>query len=449
MTASATRPLPHPLRARLEACFGADLAHVRLHEGPAAARIAGEAGGIACALEGRHVFLGAVPRALRGVVVAHEVAHLVQQRRPGPPGPVAAAEHEAHAAAHAALAGRAAPIRLALAPRAPACWGEAGHYYTVYFVALAAGIRDPLAYRLAFWTQMADEIDELNAVPAGIEMVKEDIASYASDRYADMAAGYANLEREILGKVFGNSPYAQYVVPPPAIARYERSEAYFNWLNVQRGLHALTGRESEAETDRRVSLTGSYSAQRNEFEFGLSLHPLGDSFAHRDDSNGRMFAPPLGHGPKGHEPDVLGEHRRKLYRRYVATLHRVLTRGAGTTRGATLTEEATVAALDTIIPVKRSLSEDQIRALSRRPGKEGIDPLLSAMRANARASEPDEEKQIAQIRALARSEIGLSMQPYQPETFESGAFSGFHAPPGIAVPRALVQRALILAREWS
>uniref|UniRef100_UPI0018DFEDA2 hypothetical protein n=1 Tax=Neoroseomonas rubea TaxID=2748666 RepID=UPI0018DFEDA2 len=361
----------------------------------------------------------------------------------------AAAEREAERAARAAIVGRRAAIGLALDPRDPACWGEAGHYYTVYFVALAAGIGDPLAYRLAFWTQMADEIDELNAVPAGIEMVKEDIASYASDRYADMVAGYANFERSILAEVFRNSPYAQHVVPPPAIARYERSEAYFNWLNVQRGLHALTGRECEAETRRRMDISGAYNPSRGqEFEFGLSLHPLGDSFAHRDDSNGRMFAPPLGHGPKGHEPDVLGEHRRALYRRYVGTLHQVLTRAAGTTRGAPLSEAATVAALDTIIPVRRSLSDDQIRALSRRPGKEGYDPLLSAMRANARASEPDEEKQIAQIRGLARSEIGVAMQPYQPETFDSGAFSSFRAPPGISVPLAYVQRAMVLAREW-
>jgi hypothetical protein len=445
-----SHPLPPRFRSRLEAAFGANLAHVRVHGGRLGSRVAAQAGGLACALDGREVFLGPVPRGLRALVVAHEVAHLVQQRRGGVRAGRAAAEREADLAAIAAIGGRRAAMTLAIDPRDPACWGEAGHYYTVYFVALAAGVGDLLAYRLAFWTQMADEIDELNAVPAGIAMVTENATSYPSDLYADMVAGYANLERSILAEVFANSPYAQHVVPPPAIARYERSEAYFNWQNVQRGLHALTGRECEAETRRRVGITGSFDPRRGqEFEFGLSLHPLGDSFAHRDDSNGRMFAPPLGHGPHGHEPDVLGEHRRALYRRYVGTLHQVLSVAAGSTRGAPLSEAATVAALDTIIPIRRSLSDDQIRALSRRPGREGHDPLLSAMRANARASEPDEETQIAQIRALARSQIGQAMQPYTPETFDSGAFSSFRAPPGIAVPLAHVQRALVLAREWS
>lgn len=449
MTCPTARPLPAPLRQRLEAAFGADLGDIRLHTGPAAARLAAQAGGIACALGGRDVFLGPVPPRKRAAILAHEVAHLCQQRRPGPAAP-RAAEAEARLAAAAVLAGGRFAPRIALDPRMPACWGEAGHYYTVYFCALAAGILDPVAYRLAFWTQMADEIDELNAVPAGIEMVAEDVTSWPSDLMDSAAAAFANLENAIVNRVLADVPGGQYFMRPQAIPRRERSDAYFTWLNVQQGLHALTGRECEAETRRRVEITLSYRPfAGQEFEFGLSLHPLGDSFAHRDDANGRMFAPPLGHGPHGHEPDVLGEHRRALYRRYVATLHQVLTRAAGTTRTAPLTEEATVAALDSIIPVRRSLSEDQIRALSRRPGREGTDPLLQAIRANARASEPDEERQIAQIRALALEHIGQRMHPYQPERFDSAAFGDFRAPPSIAVPLALVQRALVLARDWA
>lgn len=449
MIAPTARPLPDPLRQRLEAAFGIGLGHIRLHTGPAAARLAADAGGIACALGGREIFLGPIPPDHRAAVLAHEVVHLLQQRLPGRAAP-AAAEAEAHLAAAAVLAGRRVGPRIALDPREPACWGEAGHYYTVYFCALAAGILDPVAYRLAFWTQMADEIDELNAVPAGIEMVTEDITSWPSDLFDRASAAYANLENAIVNRALANVPGGHHFMRPRAIPRRERSDAYFTWLNVQQGLHALTGRECEAETRRRVEITLSYRPLAGEeFEFGLSLHPLGDSFAHRDDANGRMFAPPLGHGPHGHEPDVLGEHRRALYRRYVATLHQVLTRAAGTARTAPLTEEATVAALDSIIPVRRSLSEDQIRALSRRPGKEGMDPLLQAMRANARASEPDEERQIAQIRALAQQEIGQRMHVYEPERFDSAAFGDFRAPPSVAVPFALVQRALVLARDWA
>jgi hypothetical protein len=71
------------------------------------------------------------------------------------------------------------------------------------------------------------------------------------------------------------------------------------------------------------------------------------------------------------------------------------------------------------------------------------------MRRRQRAAEPDEERQIAQIRALAAERLGQRLRPYAPERFESVAFDDFQAPPGIAVPRTLVQRAFELARAWA
>lgn len=450
MTASTVRPLPCSLRRLLEARFGADLGGVRLHSGPAAARLAGQAGGLACALGGWDIFLGPLPRRGRGAILVHEIAHLLQQRLPGPPRP-RAAEAEAHLAAAAILGGRRFRPRMALDPRVPACWGEAGHYYTVYFCALAAGIGDPIAYRLAFWAQMADEIEDLDAVPAGIAMAWEDVRSLPADMIARGEAFLGGLENAILRQVMGGTPFLD--SPPllrPEVPRFERSDAYFRWLDVQKGLHALTGRTCEAETRRRIEISLSYRPLAGqEFEFGLSLHPLGDSFAHRDDAAGRMFPPPLGHGLRGHAPDLLSPHRGGLYRRYVAALHEVLTRAAGTTHTAPLSTEETVAALATIIPPFPALSEDEIRALAMRPGREGMDPLLSEMRRRQRAAEPDEERQIAQIRALAAERLGQRLRPYAPERFESVAFDDFQAPPGIAVPRTLVQRAFELARAWA
>ncbi len=95
----------------------------------------------------------------------------MQQRRPTPPAAPGAAEAEAHAAARAALAGQHFRPALALDPRDPACWEEAGHYYTVYFVLLACGVRDPLARQVAFYCQLPDEVSELDAVRAGYAMV--------------------------------------------------------------------------------------------------------------------------------------------------------------------------------------------------------------------------------------------------------------------------------------
>jgi hypothetical protein len=74
------RPLPAGLRARFEAAFRADLAGVRVYDGPAAAALARSAGARAFAA-GRHVVLGAgeAARADHDDLLAHEVAHVLQQ----------------------------------------------------------------------------------------------------------------------------------------------------------------------------------------------------------------------------------------------------------------------------------------------------------------------------------------------------------------------------------
>jgi hypothetical protein len=72
-------PLAADLRARLESGFGADLAAVRVHQGPAAARLALGYSARAFAY-GHHIVLGKreSPRDL--ALMAHEVAHVLQQR---------------------------------------------------------------------------------------------------------------------------------------------------------------------------------------------------------------------------------------------------------------------------------------------------------------------------------------------------------------------------------
>ncbi|GJH13035.1 hypothetical protein CBA19CS11_29375 [Caballeronia novacaledonica] len=72
-------PLAADVRERLEAGFGADLGAVRVHEGAPAARLALGHGARAFAF-GHHVVLGAGESSRDLAMMAHEVAHVLQQR---------------------------------------------------------------------------------------------------------------------------------------------------------------------------------------------------------------------------------------------------------------------------------------------------------------------------------------------------------------------------------
>jgi len=127
--ASPGRPLDAETRAFMEPRFGHSFADVRVHADSAAADSAREVGAHAYAV-GRHVVFGGgayAPATEAGRrLLAHELAHVVQQRGPGSPalspplevGPSnASEEREARAAAEAVTRGApAGPI----APSAPA-----------------------------------------------------------------------------------------------------------------------------------------------------------------------------------------------------------------------------------------------------------------------------------------------------------------------------------------
>jgi hypothetical protein len=101
--------------ARWSRLFATDLSAVRLH--PESSR----AGGRVHALtEGDHVYLAPgrfAPGTEKGDrLIAHELAHVTQQRRSGAPSPQLAAELDADEAAEAAVRGQVARTRASLAP---------------------------------------------------------------------------------------------------------------------------------------------------------------------------------------------------------------------------------------------------------------------------------------------------------------------------------------------
>lgn len=121
------RPIDPTTRSLMEARFGQDFSHVRLHDGPEASASAATLGAEAYTL-GSDIVLGhgaaPNPSPVGLHLLAHELAHVVQQETPRPPtngvavAPVdTPAEHAADAAAARVGSGRSAPaLSLGSAP---------------------------------------------------------------------------------------------------------------------------------------------------------------------------------------------------------------------------------------------------------------------------------------------------------------------------------------------
>lgn len=114
----AGTPLDPASRHRFEGRFGRDLGDVRIHEGPAAARQAARLGTSAFTI-GHRIALGEPAPRRRSWLLAHELAHVLQQRLAGPdPLPGQAVSHarqpherEAVRAADAVVTGQSFVVR--------------------------------------------------------------------------------------------------------------------------------------------------------------------------------------------------------------------------------------------------------------------------------------------------------------------------------------------------
>jgi len=108
-TASRGEALPGEVRGELERTFGTDLEDVRVHTGSQAQNVAVTLSARAVT-HGAHIFLGPGERPTDLALMAHEVAHVVQQRGGPVPQPYTegggdAYEREAHRASAAAVSG--------------------------------------------------------------------------------------------------------------------------------------------------------------------------------------------------------------------------------------------------------------------------------------------------------------------------------------------------------
>lgn len=152
-------------------------------------------------------------------------------------------------------------------------YDKAGHYSSPYIVAIAAGLTPSDAAELAMWAQYPD--DDLR---------------------------YTATEGLAL-----NWPWFSY--------------------DLQVYLHSLRGTDSCAV---RSSLLETFARMKEPWARGLLVHALGDAYAHARPCAsgtapccGRLYGWPLGHGLKGHAPDLISNDTPK-YLQYVRVLYGAL-----------------------------------------------------------------------------------------------------------------------------
>ena len=181
-------------------------------------------------------------------------------------------------------------------------YGEAGHYYTTYYIALRAGYSNEDAQTLAFYAQLPDEVDRLDAVAVQMDALGE---QYTNDRMQEQA--------EQAGMAYE---------PTVVFARHRDT--------IQQSFHSLEpsgfGPDETRRTGRAIQRADSLATT------GLLIHRLGDTFSHRKiGGNGEMYRTGFGHGGDGHTPDVI-QRRPELYMDYVATLTAQLATKNGASR---------------------------------------------------------------------------------------------------------------------
>ncbi len=154
---------------------------------------------------------------------------------------------------------------------------RAGHQYTTYIVSMAAGLGRDRSYELAYFSQFPDDEKRFSATLAAI-----------------------------------------YLFTP----KYRRE--------IMAVLHSLHGGNHEAVLKRRRSLQelvaqGIAEGTLKDYQVGLIIHALADSYAHTKEEDGKLvaFGYAVGHLFHGHEPDLIAYAPEK-YKAYTCALFEAL-----------------------------------------------------------------------------------------------------------------------------
>jgi hypothetical protein len=357
-------------------------------------------------------------------ILAHELAHVVQKRRGRDrsrdasiaAGPAFLVEMEANMAA--AVVGSGAEFACSLADRAdcPRCYGPAGHYYTVYFLLVGAGLSNDSAAQIAFWAQMPDQIAELDGFLAAIRLQTTICKAPPPSR--------------------NRSPSTQ---SPP-----EPVECHPQDMAVLIGLHTLTGGPSAPATARFRQIL--LDAKLDSLKFGLAIHAYGDSFAHRVlDHPDRLYGPQLGHTVewvetmtvRGTEDCDHINRRPDLYNDYCLALYDIICKKTPQIKDRLfMPDEATRLARYGANVTPAQAEQNQI-----------VEQLTNVVEKDT------EEGQISALRRLIAN-LGVRMDDYEPEKEAKApwktapAWEKFRAAHPERVASSNKEEALACARVW-
>jgi hypothetical protein len=370
-------------------------------------------------------------------ILAHELAHIAQKRigsrvvRATLARAVRSSSYldslelEADQAASAILRGVPTMCTLPDVPERPAHWGPLGHYYTVYYVMLQAGVPAKEARIRAFFCQLPDEVWQFDATAA----TRDYNEAAPDDDNQTLKSGIVSIGTDAAG-IKRATPWDEFVMREGPVRPHtpgmknptdyfedpvsKRNRLHFDKA-VVRGLHALTGRSYEAETQYRLRVL------RHNWKdlvlSGLALHPLGDSFSHRPLSGDHeMYGDHHGHLFDGHEPDNVAS-RPANYMNYAKTLFETVSQLIGGRNSFKLAAEPVLKEISSIHVIPRSPSASD---LSRRgAGHPGSDPRLINLSGGVRYADAIDPK-AAEERGLKKLIGALSITPgfdssYRPE----------------------------------
>jgi hypothetical protein len=305
-----------------------------------------------------------------------------------------------------------------------------GHYYTVYYVSLAVGFKQEIAFRHALLSQMSDQISWLDAAHMQITEAKGSVRNVPFLRYFAGSGREVDLDNnytEIEAVARAATQYAQHGLTPNHLPDSQKQSAFQQKFTVDRL------REEDPTS----------------LKFGLLLHRLGDTFAHSSMRNPSVMYEiettsfignvteifsSAGHAHDGHAPDF-PHLRQATFLKYVEELFFVLF--LKITNPQWRIHKRPNATTATFAQVK-AVFETVFRNLATRQRQFGeVNNRLVCNRASCRQVPQKANNNevarwfIAEMRQALHKISGVSIEAYAPENKKSKSLREFLADPDI------------------